>query len=201
MRAGPEWISEAERCEEEGAILTCGAIIRETLGWGLDEDDDRKDIWMDDARSSIGRGKYETARAIYAYALRVFVNRRSIWIAAADLERNHGDKEALWQVLEKAVEACQYSGVNVKMITGDNIFTAKATATECGILKSDQDMSSGAVIEGVEFRNYTPEHRLETVEHSLQAIRVVRVRPLAVVCNPDRNRDLDACQSYAPRFC
>ncbi|OQD73194.1 hypothetical protein PENDEC_c016G04857 [Penicillium decumbens] len=104
-----EWIEEAQRCEEEGAILTCGAIIRETLGWGLDEDDDRKDIWMDDAKSSIARGKYETARAIYAYALRVFVNRRSIWLAAADLERNHGDKEALWQVLEKAVEACPQS--------------------------------------------------------------------------------------------
>lgn len=104
-----EWIAEAERCEEEGAVLTCGAIVRETLGWGLDEDDDRKDIWMDDARGSIARGKYETARAIYAYALRVFVNRRSIWLAAADLERNHGSKEALWQVLEKAVEACPQS--------------------------------------------------------------------------------------------
>ncbi|GIJ88396.1 hypothetical protein Asppvi_007320 [Aspergillus pseudoviridinutans] len=104
-----EWIAEAEKCEEEGAILTCGAIIRETLGWGLDEDDDRKDIWMDDAKASIARGKYETARAIYAYALRVFVNRRSIWLAAADLERNHGSKEALWQVLEKAVEACPQS--------------------------------------------------------------------------------------------
>ncbi|KAF7589106.1 hypothetical protein BBP40_004773 [Aspergillus hancockii] len=104
-----EWIAEAENCEEEGAILTCGSIIRETLGWGLDEDDDRKDIWMDDAKASIARGKYETARAIYAYALRVFVNRRSIWLAAADLERNHGTKEALWQVLEKAVEACPQS--------------------------------------------------------------------------------------------
>ncbi|KAF7175332.1 hypothetical protein CNMCM7691_007923 [Aspergillus felis] len=104
-----EWIAEAEKCEEEGAILTGGAIIRETLGWGLDEDDDRKDIWMDDAKASIARGKYETARAIYAYALRVFVNRRSIWLAAADLERNHGSKEALWQVLEKAVEACPQS--------------------------------------------------------------------------------------------
>ncbi|KAH1585614.1 hypothetical protein KXX69_008221 [Aspergillus fumigatus] len=104
-----EWIAEAEKCEEEGAILTCGAIIRETLGWGLDEDDDRKDIWMDDAKGSIARGKYETAKAIYAYALRVFVNRRSIWLAAADLERNHGSKEALWQVLEKAVEACPQS--------------------------------------------------------------------------------------------
>ncbi|EAW13799.1 U4/U6-U5 snRNP complex subunit PRP6 [Aspergillus clavatus NRRL 1] len=104
-----EWIAEAEKCEEEGAILTCGAIIRETLGWGLDEDDDRKDIWMDDAKASIAKGMYETARAIYAYALRIFVNRRSIWLAAADLERNHGTKEALWQVLEKAVEACPQS--------------------------------------------------------------------------------------------
>ncbi|PGH00799.1 pre-mRNA-processing factor 6 [Blastomyces parvus] len=104
-----EWIAEAEKCEEEGAVLTCAAIIRETLGWGLDEDDDRKDIWMEDARASIARGKYETARAIYAYALRVFVNKRTIWLAAADLERNHGTKESLWQLLEKAVEACPQS--------------------------------------------------------------------------------------------
>ncbi|EEH38074.2 pre-mRNA-splicing factor prp1 [Paracoccidioides lutzii Pb01] len=104
-----EWIAEAEKCEEEGAVLTCGAIIRETLGWGLDEDDDRKDIWMEDARGSISRGRYETARAIYAYALRVFVNKKSIWLAAVDLERNNGTKESLWQLLEKAVEACPQS--------------------------------------------------------------------------------------------
>ena len=106
-----EWIAEAEKCEEEGAVLTCGAIVRETLGFGLDEDDDRKEIWMEDAKSSIARGRYETARAIYAYALRVFVNKKSIWLAAADLEKNHGTKEALWQLLEKAVEACPQSEV------------------------------------------------------------------------------------------
>lgn len=106
-----EWIAEAEKCEDEGAILTCGSIIRETLGYGLDEDDDRKEIWMDDAKSSMTRGKYETARAIYAYALRVFVNRKSIWLAAADLEKNHGTKDGLWQLLEKAVEACPQSEV------------------------------------------------------------------------------------------
>jgi len=106
-----DWITEAEKCEEEGAILTCGAIIRETLGWSLDEDDDRKEIWMDDARSSIGRGNYETARAIYAYALRVFVTSKTLWMAAADLEKNHGTKEALWQLLEKAVEACPQSEI------------------------------------------------------------------------------------------
>lgn len=106
-----EWIAEAEKCEDEGAILTCGAIIRETLGYGLDEDDDRKEIWMDDAKSSVARGKFDTARAIYAYALRVFVNKKSIWLAAADLEKNHGTKEGLWKLLEKAVEACPQSEV------------------------------------------------------------------------------------------
>jgi pre-mRNA-processing factor 6 len=106
-----DWITEAEKCEDEGAIITCGNIIRETLGWGLDEDDDRKEIWMDDAKASIGRGKYETARAIYAYALRIFVNSRTLWLAAADLEKNHGTKESLSQLLEKAVEACPQSDV------------------------------------------------------------------------------------------
>ncbi|KAM1729904.1 hypothetical protein ACFX12_020228 [Malus domestica] len=67
--------------------------------------------------------------------------------------------------VKKAVEDCQRAGVNVKMITGDNVFTAKAIATECGILKPDQDMFfSGAVIEGVQFRNYTPEERMEKVD-------------------------------------
>ncbi|KOS21432.1 Pre-mRNA-splicing factor prp1 [Escovopsis weberi] len=104
-----EWIAEAEKCEEDGAVVTCQNIIQETLGWSLDEDDDRKDTWMEDARSSINRGRYETARAIYAYALRVFVNSKTMWMAAADLERNHGTRESLWQVLGKAVEACPKS--------------------------------------------------------------------------------------------
>ncbi|KAL0255019.1 U4/U6 x U5 tri-snRNP complex subunit Prp1 [Diplodia seriata] len=101
-----EWISEAEKCEDEGMIISCQAIIKETLSWTLDEDDDRKEIFMEDARGSIGRGKYETARAIYAYALRIFPTSKTLWSAAVALERNHGTKEALWNLLEKAVEAC-----------------------------------------------------------------------------------------------
>ncbi|KAF1816141.1 pre-mRNA-splicing factor [Eremomyces bilateralis CBS 781.70] len=104
-----EWIAEAEKCEAEGAVLTCGAIIRETLGWGLDEDDDRREIWMEDAQHSIHRGRLETPRAIYAYALRVFVNKKSVWLAAAELERSHGANEELLKLLEKGVEACPNS--------------------------------------------------------------------------------------------
>ena len=106
-----EWITQAEICEEEGAPLTCQAIIRETLGWGLDEDDDRKQIWLDDAKASIGHGRYETARAIFAYTIRVFYNRKSVWLAAADLERQHGTKQALWDLLGEAVKSCPTSEV------------------------------------------------------------------------------------------
>ncbi|PIN04460.1 Calcium transporting ATPase [Handroanthus impetiginosus] len=66
--------------------------------------------------------------------------------------------------VKKAVEDCQYAGVNIKMITGDNIFTAKAVATECGILDHNQEFNDGAVVEGVEFRNYTEEERMTKVD-------------------------------------
>ncbi|KAF3617730.1 putative trihelix transcription factor GT-2-like [Capsicum annuum] len=49
------------------------------------------------------------------------------------------------------------------MITGDNVFTAKAIATECGILHPNQEVDEGAVIEGEEFRNLTDEVRMEKI--------------------------------------
>ncbi|KAI7998144.1 Calcium-transporting ATPase 12, plasma membrane-type [Camellia lanceoleosa] len=61
-----------------------------------------------------------------------------------------------------AVQACRDAGVDVKMITGDNIFTAKAIAIESGIIKPDED-SNNAVIEGVTFRNYSDEERMEKI--------------------------------------
>lgn len=74
-----------------------------------------------------------------------------------------GIKDPCRPGVKTAVEACQRAGVNVKMITGDNVFTAKAIAFECGILRANDD-TDGAVIEGEEFRNYTHEERLEKVD-------------------------------------
>ena len=39
--------------------------------------------------------------------------------------------------VKEAVAKCQRAGVSVKMVTGDNIVTAKAIARECGILGPD----------------------------------------------------------------
>ena len=68
--------------------------------------------------------------------------------------------------VKTAVEACQKAGVDVKMITGDNVCTAKAIASECGILGADHDQHTynGVVVEAEEFRNYTHEERLEKVD-------------------------------------
>ena len=65
--------------------------------------------------------------------------------------------------VRRAVEACRDAGVNVKMITGDNIFTAKAIAMECGILKPDEDFNN-AVVEGVTFRNYSQKERMDKID-------------------------------------
>ncbi|CBI26323.3 unnamed protein product, partial [Vitis vinifera] len=57
-----------------------------------------------------------------------------------------GIKDPCRPGVRKAVEDCQYAGVNVKMITGDNIFTARAMATECGILRPECLKKKGHVV-------------------------------------------------------
>jgi len=50
-----------------------------------------------------------------------------------------------------AVEKCKRAGVVVRMVTGDNIITAKAIAKDCGIL-NDEDMKNPmCCVEGPEF--------------------------------------------------
>lgn len=64
-----------------------------------------------------------------------------------------GIKDPCRPEVRDAVRQCQEAGIRVRMVTGDNIFTAKAIAAECGILQE------GIAIEGATFRNYTPEMR------------------------------------------
>ena len=102
-----EWIAEAEKCEDEGAIKTCAALINETLGYDLEEDEDRKNLFKDDAATVLARGHVDTARAIYDYAIRIFPASANLWNAFADLEREHGTKDGLLTVLEKATQSCE----------------------------------------------------------------------------------------------
>ena len=62
-----------------------------------------------------------------------------------------GIKDPLRPEVPGAVAQCQAAGIMVRMVTGDNIETARAIARECGILTSD-----GIALEGPEFRKMSP---------------------------------------------
>ncbi|PWY81521.1 plasma membrane calcium-transporting ATPase [Aspergillus sclerotioniger CBS 115572] len=68
-----------------------------------------------------------------------------------------GIRDPLRQGAHDAVETCHRAGVTVRMVTGDNLLTARSIAQECGIISSTEDI----VIEGREFRNLTEEQQLE----------------------------------------
>ncbi|PWA88332.1 Calcium-transporting P-type ATPase, subfamily IIB [Artemisia annua] len=75
-----------------------------------------------------------------------------------------GIKDPCRPGVREAVNACRSAGLSIKMITGDNVFTAKAIATECGILEAGQQVIEGEVIEGEEFQKYTEEERMKKVD-------------------------------------
>lgn len=52
----------------------------------------------------------------------------------------------------------------VRMVTGDNLNTARAIALECGILDSDADATEPNLIEGKTFRGLSEAQRLEVAE-------------------------------------
>lgn len=63
-----------------------------------------------------------------------------------------GIKDPCRPGVKDAVELCANAGVKVRMVTGDNIQTAKAIALECGILDPNVSATEPTLIEGRAFR-------------------------------------------------
>ena len=64
-----------------------------------------------------------------------------------------GIKDPLRKGVAEAVRQCQEAGVVVRMVTGDNVLTARTIALECGIL------TDGIVMDGAEFRSLSDEEK------------------------------------------
>ncbi|CAI0410439.1 unnamed protein product [Linum tenue] len=77
-----------------------------------------------------------------------------------------GIKDPCRPGVKDAVRICTSAGVKVRMVTGDNIQTARAIALECGILGSTAEASEPNVIEGKVFRAYSEKER-EQIAHKI----------------------------------
>ncbi|KAH6837915.1 autoinhibited Ca2+ -ATPase [Perilla frutescens var. hirtella] len=75
-----------------------------------------------------------------------------------------GIKDPCRPGVRDAVQLCINAGVKVRMVTGDNLQTARAIALECGILGSNADATEPNLIEGKTFRNMTESQRLEVAD-------------------------------------
>lgn len=75
-----------------------------------------------------------------------------------------GIQDPLRPGVREAVETCQKAGVTVRMVTGDNIITAKAIAADCGIYTA-----GGIVMEGPAFRKLSRK-QMDQVIPSLQVL-------------------------------
>jgi len=75
-----------------------------------------------------------------------------------------GIQDPLRHGVSKAVKQCQNAGVVVRMVTGDNVITARAIAKQCGILTDD-----GVVMTGPEFRQL-PDDQMDSMLPRLQVL-------------------------------
>ncbi|XP_050238763.1 calcium-transporting ATPase 1-like [Mercurialis annua] len=69
-----------------------------------------------------------------------------------------GIKDPVRPGVKESVAICRSAGIVVRMVTGDNLTTAKAIARECGILTDN-----GLAIEGPEFREKSEDELLELI--------------------------------------
>ncbi|XP_074164983.1 plasma membrane calcium-transporting ATPase 4 isoform X2 [Sminthopsis crassicaudata] len=66
-----------------------------------------------------------------------------------------------------AIHKCKRAGITVRMVTGDNLSTARAIATKCGILTADKEFMT---LEGKEFNRMIRNEKGEVMQDQLDKI-------------------------------
>ncbi|XP_053619032.1 plasma membrane calcium-transporting ATPase 2 isoform X1 [Plodia interpunctella] len=67
----------------------------------------------------------------------------------------------------EAIRKCQKAGITVRMVTGDNVNTARSIAVKCGILKPTDDF---LILEGKEFNRRIRDSNGEVQQHLLDKV-------------------------------
>ncbi|GAV27163.1 hypothetical protein PMKS-000626 [Pichia membranifaciens] len=74
-----------------------------------------------------------------------------------------GIQDPLRPGVKNAIEQCHKAGVDVRMVTGDNILTARSISRNCGILNEETFDDSSYFMEGPQFRKLSHDERLKVV--------------------------------------
>lgn len=69
----------------------------------------------------------------------------------------------------EAIRKCQRAGITVRMVTGDNINTARSIATKCGILRPGDDF---LILEGKEFNKRIRDNNGNVRDHMPRTLNI-----------------------------
>ena len=75
-----------------------------------------------------------------------------------------GIQDPLREGVKNAIDECHRAGVDVRMVTGDNILTARAISKSCGILNDKTFNDPQYYMEGPEFRKLSYNEKIKVVK-------------------------------------
>ncbi|KAJ8877650.1 hypothetical protein PR048_022105 [Dryococelus australis] len=95
-----------------------------------------------------------------------------------------GIEDPVRNEVPEAIRRCQMAGITVRMVTGDNLATARSIATKCGILKPGEDFLA---LEGKQFNERIRDSDNVRFSHSFSGLSLSGVLPAV-------------CEALAPAF-
>ena len=193
------WLSYAEQAEDSDCPLTCSAIIRFTIGMGV-EPEDRRRTWLEDAASFEEKGKIQCARSTYVHMLEHFYERKKVWLKAATLEKKHGDPKELERLLKRAVQYCPRAEVlwlmaaKEKWVTQKNVEEARGILREAFLQNPNSEQIWLAAVK-LEWENNEIERARELLNRALQSCPTQRVYMKAALLeresgNPEKEKEM-----------
>lgn len=86
---------------------------------------------------------------------------------------------------------CNFAGVRVRMVTGDNLITAKAIARQCGILAKDEGDDDDCVcMEGPKFYEYVGKFKYKDTDEEVQIMGLDNRKQFETVGDLDKMKTI-----------
>ncbi|ODV84953.1 hypothetical protein CANARDRAFT_28689 [[Candida] arabinofermentans NRRL YB-2248] len=102
-----EWLREAVLCENDNCKLTARAIVLNCMSIGLEEETDEQklQIWEQDAESSFQNRNLEVARSIYLFITSNYPSYIDAWLSFITMESSLKNYDGLFIAYEMAIQA------------------------------------------------------------------------------------------------